>query len=95
MIMVIMMVEGRRSGLDRANRICPCCDLVVIESEIHFLLVCPLYADLRQRFSLNTARNSETTFVQMMSTNDVNLLRNLGKFLLAAGERRSDFLDGV
>ena len=38
---------GRYEGLPIDRRICPCCNINVIENENHVLLECSLYNDLR------------------------------------------------
>ena len=42
--------RGRYVGIDRRDRLCNCCNMSVIEDEYHFLLVCPLYRELRMRY---------------------------------------------
>ena len=39
-----------RRGLPIEYRICKCCDKGKVEDEIHFLLECPLYDEIRQTF---------------------------------------------
>ena len=39
--------EGRYRNIERNQRICTRCNINVIENEYHFLLVCPLYRDIR------------------------------------------------
>ena len=43
--------RGRYENVPRDERICKCCNMSQIESEYHFLLVCPLYTELRRKFS--------------------------------------------
>ena len=42
--------RGRHFGVSRQNRKCRLCSMGMVESEYHFLLVCPLYTDLRRSF---------------------------------------------
>ena len=42
--------RGRHHNIDRENRICIFCNLKAIENEYHFLLVCPLYRDIRKQY---------------------------------------------
>ena len=44
-----MIEKGRHKGLDKTIRFCPFC-LDKIEDEIHFLIKCPLYNNLRAPF---------------------------------------------
>ena len=41
--------RGRYDDKNRNDRICKLCNGSLIENEYHFLLVCPLYRELRQR----------------------------------------------
>ena len=49
-ILPIAMETGRYRGLPIENRICCCCNLMSVESEIHFFFVCPLYTELRAKW---------------------------------------------
>ena len=40
--------QGRYRRIERENRVCSFCNLV--EDEYHFILVCPLYNDLRSQY---------------------------------------------
>ena len=39
---------GRYRGVDEESRICEYCHLNEVEDEVHFILFCPLYDDLRE-----------------------------------------------
>ena len=41
---------GRHHNKERSNRKCIYCNMNIIESEFHFMLICPLYADLRSKY---------------------------------------------
>ena len=43
----------RHDNIDIGQRICKCCNMKNIESEYHFLLVCPLYSSLRKKHLSN------------------------------------------
>ena len=40
---------GRYNGISRENKLCEFCNMHVLESEYHFLLVCPKYSDNRNK----------------------------------------------
>lgn len=40
--------EGRYRNIERENRICSRCNMKCVETEYHFLLVCPFYSQLRK-----------------------------------------------
>ena len=44
----LMIEEGRFRNIDREQRICLKCNMNAIETEYHFLLVCPFYKELRK-----------------------------------------------
>ena len=48
----LLIEEGRHRGIDLIDRRCKLCDMNCVENEIYFLLVCPLYNNLRLKFIL-------------------------------------------
>ena len=42
--------RGRHINVPRENRACRLCSMSMVESEFHFLLVCPRYNDIRRDF---------------------------------------------
>ena len=42
--------RGRHMGIDKKFRFCKNCDTKSVEDERHFLMLCPLYKDLRAKF---------------------------------------------
>ena len=46
----LMIEKGRYLNLNREERLCPFCPNKIIEDEIHFLFICPLYKQLRNDF---------------------------------------------
>ena len=40
--------KGRHENIAKENRLCKYCNMKVIESEYHFLLVCPAYTTIRK-----------------------------------------------
>ena len=71
-------------------RFCPIClqrNVYCIENEFHFLLVCPVYADIRERHFIDGwLRNyiSEHLFVQIMSNTHIQSIFALARYLDAA-----------
>jgi hypothetical protein len=53
---------GRRKHKEVEHRICEQCDLKVIEDEYHFLIHCPLYADLRFKLFTDICDESKGKF---------------------------------
>ena len=72
-----------RNRLERALRLCTICDKSDIEDENHFVLVCPVYDSIRKKYirPLYSKRPNVFKFITLMQTNQLNILRNLGKYL--------------
>ena len=82
--------KGRHLDISRENRICQFCNLNVVESEYHFLLVCPNLLELRRKYlppyychwpNLNK-------FDSLMSSSSKKTLLNLAKFVYHAEKAR-------
>ena len=87
--------RGRYENVPRDERICKCCNMSQIESEYHFLLVCPLYTELRRKFfkpyfchwpNLNK-------FDQLMLSNSKQVTLSIAKFIFSAQELRKSVLN--
>ena len=95
-----MEVEsGRYSKTEPQDRLCPFCKTlgkIEIEDEAHFLIRCPQYKELRERYlPLNILGNNDLTDERKM----INILKNsecyksLAKFTYQAFEERKDNLE--
>ena len=83
---------GRHSNVPRENRLCRLCPMQIVESEYHYLLVCPLYGDIRRQFLTKTAWSSVAKFLNIMSAQTNSFLKKLSKFIHAANITRSEAL---
>ncbi len=64
-----------------------------VEDEIHFVIECPLYDNLRNRHIVTTqALSSLENFINILSSKNQNILRNLAMFLDKAFEYRNTVL---
>ena len=76
------------------QRICKYCN--VLEDEKHFLLQCPLYADLRnllfihieRRYPNFSSMTLDDKFIYILQNQDSQILTWLGKFLYRAFKKR-------
>ena len=59
----IRIETGRYEQLPEGERLCQCCDEAVIESEMHVIMSCPFYSDIRQVL-LSHASNVDDSFIQ-------------------------------
>ena len=64
----------------------------MLESEFHFLLVCPRYNDVRRDLLPSTAWPSVVKFISIMATNSKMFLLKLSKFIKSANTLRSQTL---
>ena len=73
-----LSVERLRGVTERENRFCKYClnnNINVVENEYHFLLICPLYAHLRQMFlSSYVDHPNMLMFNHLMSNKDEHVL---------------------
>ena len=83
--------RGRYHNIDRENRICKFCNFKAIENEYHFLLVCPLYRDIRKQY-LTSYYCSWTTinkFETLLSKQKKKVITNLYKHIYHAMNLRN------
>ena len=66
-----------QNRVDRAQRICTLCNKPDIEDKYHFVLVCPIYSNLRQRY----IRPYVYKFTLLMQTEQKGMLQKLGKYV--------------
>ncbi len=67
----ICLKTGWYEGLTEQKRICPVCDVDEIESEIHVMMFCPLYNDIR----------ATLYHAALPIDNDFNSYKNMHKFV--------------
>lgn len=87
---------GRFESVPYDQRICPICKSE-IENEYHFLLVCPYYDHLRQKFipSYFFVYPSEIKFKMLMNLNNTQLRLKLCQYLISSLKLRAEILSGV
>ena len=88
---------GRYFRIAPQERICKCCTSNSIESEYHFLLVYPLYTDLRRKYLPRFYRSFINTnkFKCLICNDTERSYLNTGKFIYYAANRREEFLSNV
>ena len=94
--------EGRFMSIPQENRICPnpSCNGDV-EDEIHFLLSCGIYTEIRKKFLNFVIDKSQNVklldkanlFNWLMITEDTQILSELGKFVHSCFKVRSKFIE--
>ena len=92
----VLAIEGGRAlGLDIEYRLCQVCDMMEVEDEYHFIMICPLYEMLRKRLipSWSYTNPSVNKFYSLMSCNSNETISNLAVFIQNAFKLRQDVLD--
>ena len=84
--------RGRYFNIPREERKCKLCHTNFVENEYHFLLVCPLYRELRKNYfkSYYCKWPTLNKFDQLMSSTSKNELRNLSKYIYFATKLRDE-----
>ena len=87
---------GRFLGLNVEDRLCQVCDQNAVENEIHFLLHCTLYDDLRRAMIVKSERR-DTGFRKLTETEKLTFIlkheeRQCAKFIFSAMHRRKSVL---
>ena len=75
--------RGRYTNIVKESRFCPYCKNI-IENELHFLLVCPLYKDIREQF-IDTKYYTNpclNTFNVLMSWGNEEVVKRSNVFIL-------------
>ena len=72
-----MIEEGRYRGVERNERVCPFCTMNVVEDEYHFLLVCPMYRELRKTYlpRFYCRWPSKNKFIKSLNDDQVSVLK--------------------
>ena len=80
----------RYENIDRSEWLYSYCNGNFVESEYHFLLVCPFYSELQQRYINLTTANGKclTSFDDLMCKRNKNVVLNLSKFICVAFKSR-------
>ena len=77
-------------NIDRNQRLCNHCNMNVVETEFHFLLVCPLYRKLRCEYlpKYYCRWPTLTKFKSIMSNKQHSVILKLAAFIFKAMELR-------
>ena len=70
--------------IERSMRKCQLCNHQEIEDEEHFLIICPVYSDIRKKYNSrsNFIRPSVYKFVCLMGSSDTLVLKKVGRYLV-------------
>ena len=83
-----------QNWVDRAQRICTLCNKSDIEDEYHFVLVCPVYSILKQKYirPYYYNRPSVYKFTLLMQTKQQGVLQKLEKYVYESFRLRSTLM---
>ena len=81
---------GRHHNIERSDRKCIYCNMNVIESEFHFMLICPLYADLRSKYLNRYYCRWPTVykFHKLMNKQSKHSLQMISQYIYFASRKR-------
>jgi hypothetical protein len=84
---------GRYTKTVRTERTCPVCQSSTIEDEHHYILVCPIYSELRLKFikAYYCVRPSMWKLILLLFNTSQKTMCNLGKLLTKAIQLRDSF----
>lgn len=91
---ILAIETGRFNRTTRNQRKCIYCNINCVEDEFHFLLVCPLYDIFRKKYIKPYFWRRPSTFklVQLLSSENVKIMINLGKCINNSLKLRNDLL---
>lgn len=86
---------GRYENLIRSDRKCVLCNLNDIEDEFHFLFICPVFHDLRNKFIKHyySRRPSVFKLIQLFCSTNTKDVNQLGKYIYHANKLRMECLN--
>ena len=78
--------KGRHAKLERHRRMCNMCNLGCVEDEYNFILICPKYEYLREKYLPWRFGNFPSTakFIDLMSSNNDQIVISLSTFIYQA-----------
>ena len=83
---------GRRNDIPVHLRICKQCNLNVVEDEVHLLMECPLYDDIRSTIQHHISNVTQSLKDQLCSfISNPNIQAVLGKCIFKIMKRRELF----
>lgn len=86
---------GRHRNIDRSQRKCTLCNLNDLEDEYHFILICPVYSELRKAYLQKYfyVKPSMFKFLKLLDSTRSNVLTNLALFITKAFKLRQNSLN--
>ena len=83
---ILHIETGPHRSIPRNERICTLCNIGDVEDEYHFVMICPLYKEIRnmhiRRYYVN--RPNMLKFVQLLKSENFNVLKSLSIYVIEA-----------
>ena len=75
-----------RNRIQRNERYCQCCNVLDVEDEYHFIIICPCHLELRKRFISKIFYSFPSMYkcVTLMQTTDKIVLQKLARYIKEA-----------
>ena len=89
----LMIEKGRHLNIDKHFRTCIYCE-TQIEDEYHFVIICPLYAEIRSKYiPFYFIQNPNVhKYAELFSNSSTDVVRQLAMFLYYAFKERDNYL---
>ena len=86
---------GRHTGTERSMRKYVLCNMNVVESEFHFMLVCPFYSELRNKYLPRYYNHWPTLqkFEDLMSKQSKHSIQQISRYIHYAFQKRTNLLN--
>ena len=86
--------EGRYRNIERNQRFCTRCNTNVVENEYHFMLVCPLYRDIRHEILPHyySVWPNQRKFETLLNSTQTSVIKKIAKYIYSANLRRESFV---
>ena len=89
---------GRYSKVKREDRICQLCESNEIEDEVHFLIDCDFYNNIRQKYVNNILQNycnnrgKLDQLIYLLTSSHDETIEQVGNYVYGAFQKRNQFL---
>ena len=79
----LQIEKGRYTNTPREERLCKCCNTNVIEDEYHFLLVCPAFNTIREKYikEFYFVHPSIEKFSSLLNCSNDRVLQNIAVYI--------------
>ena len=84
--------KGRYMNIPVNERVCKVCNMNAIEDEMHVLVYCSVYDDLRNSLKMNITENNVW---DLLESNDTVYMNEICTFIYNITEKRTTLLDNM